>query len=295
MPRCEECDQAWDTDEEAARCCGAPGVFEWDWKPIFHFWSVSENRLIRGRFEIPNELYLGIELETECGSGTFAEFLSDANEIMGDPEFVYGKRDGSLDETGVELVTMPSTLDAFRRRFPWQALARWNENGARSFYRGSCGFHIHASRSFFTPTHLWRFAAFQMRNKSLCEAIAQRSNSHWAKWRSLSDFGSYDEAPLSDIVKGKGENGERYVAINFQNAATVELRYFRGNLRPEAILARVEFVDAIAHYTQPLSAADVMRGALSVAPFAEWVDTNRNRYSALANWLRDNETEWEDR
>lgn len=307
MPQCRECGDRWDTETEAENCCfsGIHGVHEWDFRPNFRFWMTDADGTPywasgRGWQSSPpsDALFIGVELETERGADAFPNFLANAGEDWEedweDPLFLYGKRDGSLcEDTGVELVTMPATLDAFQKVFPWDALAAWNNAGARSFHMGTCGFHVHVSRSHFSPTHLWRFVAWQMRNQSFCERLAQREHSRWARWQTLGEFREHGKA-LADVVKGKANNGERYVAINFQNAETVELRYFRGNLRPEAIRTRVEFVDALAAFTREMGASDVVGGALSVPNFAEFVRANIHRYATLAAWIADNENEWED-
>lgn len=284
MPRCEECGERWETELQASNCCGPEGIYEWDFRPEFKFWRIHEGTVSYG-YAPTDELFIGIELETECGIDSFPDFLSQADENYHAPNFCYGKRDGSLDETGVELVTMPATLDAFMQRFPWRALQAWNNEGARSFYRNSCGFHVHVSRDFFAPTHLWRFVAWQMRNQTFCHALAQRESVGYAKWRTLSEFGKYGSATLSDVVKGKADSGERYVAINFNNSETIELRYFRGNLRPEAIRARIEFVHALAYFTKNLSAREVMQGALSVETFSEYSLNRSDKYPTLATWI----------
>ena len=302
MPRCERCCERWETEWEAEACCRV-GVHDYSFRPDFLFWHMKDGTLtnslaVRSGFDFvapTDELFLGIELETECGADAWEQFLADAGEDWEEPSFVYGKNDGSLDESGIELVTMPATMDAFMQRFPWDALQRWNGNGARSFYRGSCGLHIHVSRSHFTPMHLWRFVAWQMRNQSFCEKIAQRDSSQWARWQSLGEFGTEYKPTLSDVVKGKESNGERYVAINFQNEHTVELRYFRGNLRADAIRMRVEFVDALARFTRNMTAREVMQGALTVERFANFVSAHSHRYSAMATFITDNMDEWEAR
>jgi hypothetical protein len=129
-----------------------------------------------------------------------------------------------------------------------------------------------------------------MRNQPFCEALAQRNSSQWARWHSLGDFGNGRKPSLGDIVKGKESNGERYVAINFQNSATVELRYFRGNLRADAIRTRIEFIDALARFTRNLSARDVINGALSVDALAQWTMGRATRYPHFAMWIMDNES-----
>ena len=297
MPSCADCGERWETEQSARSCCGGI-LHSYDFRPDFRYWYMNDGELasnfgaISNWQSIPpsNDLFIGCELETECGYDSFADFLSDAGEDHNQPLFVYGKSDGSLDGSGVEIVTMPATMDAFMARFPWRALQNWNDAGARSYYRESCGFHVHVSRSYFSPTHMWRFVAWQMRNQSFCEMLAQRNSSQWARWQTLGEFGNDYKPSLGDIVKGKESNGERYVAINFQNDATVELRYFRGNLRADAIRQRIEFVDALARFTKNLRASDVIAGALSVDAFANWTMARSERYGTLARWIMDNES-----
>lgn len=292
---CTECHERYESEYDADSCCDNGEINSYCYRPAFFFWRTDENGTpIASGVAPKNELFLGVELETECGKEYWSDFLMNANETFGAEKFCYGKEDGSLDESGVELVTMPSTLDAFMQRFPWDALRRWNANGARSYWRSSCGMHIHVSRSFFTPTHMWRFVAFQLRNQSLCARIGQRESSTYAEWQTLGEFGKYGTANLSAIVKGERANGARYVAINFQNDETIELRYFRGNLRTDVIRARVEFVHALAYFTQGLSARDVINGALSEIEFAAFVFARRDRYANLANWFLANPKNGED-
>ena len=299
MPRCAECNEAFEFESDARNCC-ASDLHPYDFRPQFRFWFMQDGspesnfgRITNWEHIAPtDDLYLGVELETERSRSTFSDFLQDAGESHDEPLFVYGKSDGSLSEDGVEIVTMPATMDAFMARFPWDALANWNDAGAKSFHMGTCGFHVHVSRSFFSAPHMWRFAAWQMRNQPFCEALAQRNSSQWARWQSLGDFGNGRKPSLGDIVKGKESNGERYVAINFQNSATVELRYFRGNLRADAIRTRIEFIDALARFTRNLSARNVMDGALSVDALAQWTMGRATRYPNFAMWIMDNESNY---
>ena len=300
-PQCAECGERWETERQSQNCCNRL-LHSYDYTPTFRYWSMNGSvpmwnvgeRIGWSIHPPTNELFMGIELETENGLDSFPQFMLDAGEVCNEENFVYAKSDGSLDDTGVELVTMPATLDAINAMFPWRALATWNANGARSFHRGTCGFHVHVSRRFFAPTHLWRFVAWQMRNQRFCEAIGQRTNSHWAQWQTLRDFGKDDAPTLEDVVKGKDANGSRYVAINFQNEHTIELRYFRGNLREDAIRLRIEFVDALAHYTKTIGAGDVLRGALGAGAFVHYCMENAERYATLTRWILDNETYGED-
>jgi hypothetical protein len=215
-------------------------------------------------------------------------FLQDAGEdASSEPTFLYLKEDGSLGSEGAEIVTMPSTFDAFRESFPFRALDRWREDGARSYAYQSCGLHIHIARSAFDAPHLWRFTKWQLKNQEYCQTVAQRSESTYAQW---TEGGRLEEraCSLPEIIKGKDSNRSRYIAINFQNAKTVELRYFKGNLTEESILAKVGFVDALYFFTKSLTYQDCAQGALnSPGRFLAFLrlPASQERYSALNNFM----------
>lgn len=282
--QCDECGDYSETEEMAEMCCGGRWVHDYSYTPSLQFFSGEDT--VR-RYATNGVLYLGMELETENAMDHMDQFYADASEDYGDPHFVWAKRDGSLGERGVEFVTMPATLDAFRTHFPFRALERLNANGARSFHTGTCGMHIHVSRSGFVDApHVWRFVKLQTWNVPMCEMVAQRPSCSWARWTSNGSIEDSDES-LPDVIKGKASNHERYVALNFQNSETIELRYFRGNLRTDAIVARLEFVHAMWEYTRGLSVRDVRAGALKAEPFMAWTRANIDQYATFVAFAND--------
>lgn len=266
---CEVCEAVYSGHDSAVGCCGSRnGINDYSYRPSPVFWHMGDLPVSSYR-PLPRTLYVGVEIEAEEAADSASEFLSDASEESGSEQFVYLKHDGSLGSGGVEIVTHPSTPEAFLERFPFDALEKWTARGARSFNRESCGLHIHVSRSAFTPSHLWRFVRFQLANVDHCVGVAQRRSDQWANWSGS----GMDEVKksLPSMVKGTKRNGVRYVAINFQNRDTVELRYFKGNLSPRIIRRQVLFVSAMYHYTRTLTVADVKGGAFDWGRFVEWV------------------------
>ncbi len=278
--QCDECGEWHDDESYAQRCCAPLNVHNYSFRPTLRFFVENEST----NFALPNELYMGVELEMENVQEHLDDWYRETCEDFHEPTFSFWKEDGSLGDSGAELVTMPATLDALRHAFPWDALAMLHRRGARSFHTGTCGMHIHVARSAFSSTHMWRFVKLQTKNVAMCESVGQRESNSWARW---SDGGNVDDSgvPLPEYVKGKDANDERYVAINFQNSATVELRYFRGNLVPESILAKFEFVHAMWKYTKKLGVSDVRNGALDSGAFLAWARAHATEYSTFVRFI----------
>ena len=183
---------------------------------------------------------------------------------------------------------MPSTLSAFRKRFPFAALEQWRKDGARSYAYSSCGIHIHVSRSAFDPPHMWRFVRFQLWNSQLCQLVAQREASQYARWTEGGAIRGNESDSLPAFIKGKDANRDRYVALNFQNDATLELRYFKGNLTEASILAKLSYVDSLYRFTKELTYRDCASGALrNSAAYLDWLADEE--YPELIEFLRERE------
>jgi hypothetical protein len=297
---CEGCGEAYTSYDAAQDCCydgederhSAVYVHSYSYRPtpkfFTHYCGINTvtNRASN------DVLYMGMEIEVEKMMPHADEFYSSLTTKQ--EQFVYMKTDGSLSHNGVEIVTMPGTLDSIRTLFPFDSLDNARNRGARSFYYGNCGFHIHVSRSAFSPTHMWKFVKFQINNPSLCQTVGQRNNSSYAHWnyQYRDKFNMGDGLP--SLVKGKSANGDRYVAINFQNHATVELRYFKGNILKAAILKNVEFVQSIYDYTKHLTAAEVMtRHGLSELSYLDWLGDKKELYPNLIQFIDSNSDQGE--
>jgi hypothetical protein len=215
--------------------------------------------------KLPGEdtkLYLGIELEVENGYGAPADIIARY------PDTLYCKHDSSLDD-GFEVVSHPLSYRYWADHNMVEDITSILLNaGARSFQTRTCGMHIHMSRNAFSNAHMWKFIQFMYRNADAAQVVAQRKDSSWARFTGRDD-GSYRKL----VSKDSKRYGERYVAINLNNEATIELRFFKGTLKPQGVRRNIEFAHAVYAYTQQLTYAAIREYAgLTFGAFLTWLE-----------------------
>jgi hypothetical protein len=192
--------------------------------------------------------YFGIELEVECPDGDIPEIVD------GLPDWCYAKEDSSLSH-GFEVVTYPLSWKWIQEhkdslKTLWGALAH---TGCRSYNTSTCGMHVHLSKSQFGTLHLYKFLRVFYENRSMVLTVSQRKSENLQQWANTDND---DEESLVKKAKDKTQH-RRYSAVNLQNAHTVEVRIFRGTLRPESFFKNLEFCHAAIAYTLDASLADV--------------------------------------
>jgi len=295
---CGDCGTRYAYDSDAMDCCERyrQAIRNYSYKPnVSFFEGPGSGNYISGisatwaTRPTPMTLYMGVEIEVERASGYAEEFLELANENSSeDPFFVYLKYDGSLSEDGMEIVTMPATLDAFREMFPFKSTDMLRDNGARAWAYTSCGMHVHVSRSAFTASHLWKFIKWQTENWEQCVQFAGRMSQQWASWNN--ETMDVCRTNTSKAVKGRGyaDWNNRYSAINIIPHQTVELRYFRPNLNKDGILRVIEFIQAIYDYTKQMSYSDVFNRRYNFELFKSFME-EKDKYQYALNYINVNE------
>jgi hypothetical protein len=103
--------------------------------------------------------------------------------------------------------------------------------------------------------------------------IAGRSNNNYASFS--------DKGKLVRKVKGGYQENGRYSAINTENDNTLEVRVFKGSLRPQRVLSALEFVTASVEYTRHLP-VNGKNNALSWLAFTGYVAKHAETYPNLA-------------
>lgn len=275
---CDNCDSNyWEGDDHDCDDDYESGVIhDYSYKPRPYFFPPKERAP-------DNRLYFGIELEVEATRG---ERLSCAEEVQNSlGERVYLKYDGSL-SNGFEIVTHPHTLEAFRKDFAFDKFASFRRSGLRSWDTTTCGLHVHVSRDAFgipydsrtdnysehitsRQTHEVRFMKLIYDNETQVCKLAGRKSGY-------AHFG--DKGNL--MRKAREQGYDRHVAVNTENDSTLEVRIFKGSLRPERVLGAIEFVHAGVEYTRDLKVNGKNR-ALSWLAFCGYVHANQDRYSNL--------------
>jgi hypothetical protein len=77
------------------------------------------------------------------------------------------------------------------------------------------------------------------------------------------------------------------VPVNLCNRHTVEVRIFRGTIRPKRILANLELVAGAVEYTRNLKTGDVASGALQYRSLVTWLNERSATYPHLCELLED--------
>lgn len=285
---CHSCESVYAYESSRDNCCpeeeDEPDLHYYSYHPPLRFWHLNDDGHTAARFHpLKFHLYMGIELEMEKVAPHARRLTERFNESWDDPMMFYWKHDGSLGYHGAELVTQPATLDAFMKLFPFEMLTEANELGARSFHYESCGFHIHVSRSAFAPSHLWKFIKLQTRSWRELSEFAGRHNTHWASWNSESMDDVSNNTKL--YAKDNRRQMQRYTALNFHPIDTVELRYFKGNINPDAVKRNVQIVDAMYQFTRQLTFRDVFSGHLSWPSFKHYISLHP-KYTEASHFIR---------
>lgn len=166
-------------------------------------------------------------------------------------QLIIAKTDSSLNH-GVEFVTQPMTLRA-HKLMNWEAL---QNKGFYAWNASTAGMHVHLPKSYFTTTQLWLFLKLYQNlwtsEKDYFNWLAGRAENSWAK-RQM-PFRDLAVNNLLAVASTKWDDRrDRYSALNFLNAYTIELRFFRSNTNIDGLLSRLEFVQATYDFVCVLS------------------------------------------
>lgn len=216
-----QCNNCYTDDDDV------DGLHDYGYTPTLKFRGIRKG-LTFGEFY--PETFIGVELEVESARSSQSSICDNAYDIMGN-DSVYCKSDGSLNN-GVEIVSHPYAIKAF----PFDKLrvlcAKLLESGARSYEPGTCGLHVHVSRTGLKNSD----------NREKLERIL------WKGMLLLKPFlmplsKRGDKFTYCNFPEVGGERlmRERYSAINFQNQHTVEVRFFRGTLHAESCVNSIKF------------------------------------------------------
>lgn len=193
--------------------------------------------------------YLGVELEIDEGGESASNAASILDIANADAEYLYIKHDGSLDD-GMELVTHPMSLEVHLHQMPWrEVLKKACVLGYRSHQSGTCGLHIHVSRSAFGETDWEQDAAiarilyfFEKHWDELLK-FSRRTQCQLNQWAQRYGLKEHPMDILDHAKKGCHAN--RYTCVNLQNRETIEFRIFRGTLKYNTLIATLQLIDRI--------------------------------------------------
>jgi Putative amidoligase enzyme len=214
-------------------------------------------------------LLFGVELEMEPRNDADQSDLIRALGGITREKYIL-KEDGSLDD-GVELVTIPLTLEDHASRFGWEHVLDPLRSIAKSGVdTDNCGMHVHINKAALSPLQIGKMLVFL--NSTVLQdqitIVAQRDSNTFCKRGS------------KKFTDGRSLSEYRHDIVNV-GTATVEIRMFRGNLRADRVFKNLEFCHALILYCRDASLTDIERWD----QFAVWLLKRRSQYPHLVDFL----------
>jgi hypothetical protein len=190
---------------------------------------------------------MGVELEIDngdrMGARTKLKPLSKGEQLF------YLKTDGSLSDSGIEIVTHPCTLDYHMNEFPWMDISKTvRENNYVSYGSKNCGFHVHVPRRYLTLCEATKLGLFVYAHVTYFERLAQRKESSYAKFKKW-------KASRHCL----DNEHDRYSAINFTGRGTIEFRLFKGTLSVTTIKSYLQLVHATCSFVKANSVMQILK------------------------------------
>jgi hypothetical protein len=214
-------------------------------------------------------LLFGVELEMEpTGRAEQSDLIEALGGITG-TRFIL-KEDGSLDD-GVELVTIPLSLEDHTARFGWEQVLEPLRSIAKSGAgTENCGMHVHINKAALSSLQIGKMLVFLNSTvlRDQITIIAQRESNTFCR-RSDKKF-----------TDGRTTSEYRHDIANV-GLVTVEIRMFRGNLRADRVFKNLEFCHALVLFCRDASLTQIERWE----EFAAWVQKRRSQYPHLVSFL----------
>ena len=267
--QCEECGEWYSEDvSDNGRCvcdecysgCSDTGdINTWKsprkrmpygFKPVPCMCATEAEKAAEGAGWEHSIIFYGFELEIDRRNKN-VDIDETSAEIVEHLPSTYCKTDCSLDlggsYSGIEIVSHPATLAWYEEHkadfedcFEMLTDDDWLSHNA-----GTCGLHVHISldameqkNPFAVNNMLFIFDRFWKQFVKFSRRTEDQLN-HWAK-RYSTMHDNYKD--IKNIAKGKCG---RYMAVNLQNRHTVELRMWRGTLKPQTFFATLQLVDTV--------------------------------------------------
>jgi hypothetical protein len=223
-----------------------------------------------------NELRFGVELElTPRGNQSIRRrtFLMDVRSKLSEDTIIF-KRDGSIGDSGVELVTSP----ILEKEFGYVADAIFAKASEFMVAGERCGMHVHISKAPLTELQrgkIMAFLNFKENDTFLASVAGRRPNTYCQKLGT--DNLTYN------FKDGRRYEWSRYTHYNIMPRYSDEFRLFASTTDKEEFLTRLEFVSALVKYCAPGATHLKLEAHRYYKNFVNWVSRFRKFYPHLFN------------
>ena len=235
---------------------------------------------------------IGVELEVEFKNlDGKAQWANKAKS-----NWFYCERDGSLNDNGVEIITVPMNPKDIKDRTTWEPLIEYLSNKAKSWDSPRCGLHVHIGREILgsNPEQqsetigklLYLYHHF-VNGTPMNTRIFGRDrayNEKDGKTREGDAVATLGSGVLKlNEVKNTLKKGlidksssDRYFDINLQNSNTIEFRKGRGSIKASRIIMVIEYCELMCKYAKSAKWEEISKDA-----FVAYVVSNISKDSPL--------------
>lgn len=242
-------------------------------------------------------IFMGFELELQTAGayGNSDGFMRTIRDIGRHPQLgnhVIIKHDGSTGTNGLEIVSIPATLQ-YHKSIMKEVFFKEDVGFSNRFKSSDlCGIHVHISKDCLNKYSIGRLIAFinSPNNAAFINAMAGRKENSYCQRLALkgeNKFGVDVSASIGAQVSMENEN--RHMprgATNLMNTAkTIEIRIFKSTTQENNFLRKLEFCEALVKFCrQPLS-----HNQVNAYEFVQFITAKDRRkdYPHLMHWLGD--------
>lgn len=224
-------------------------------------------------------LWLGVELELEPRD-KYSGYLDEIDNDVGD--FAVLKPDGSLSSYGVEIVSVPATLEWHRHH--WKRFFNNSAKLMKEWHTENCGMHVHMDKSAISALTLGKMLVFinSDENEKFIDLVGGRNqNTYCYRNNYMAEKpGRYGK----DFKESSGTDHHYALSVSEHNSGeTVEMRIFRANCAEAGFLKNLEFCVALVEFCKQASAKEVME----YVSFIRWmkVPSRMKQFPKLYAWL----------
>lgn len=235
---------------------------------------------------------IGVELEVEFKSSDGKNRWNDKAES----NWFYCERDGSLNDNGVEIITVPMNPKDIKDRATWEQLISYLSNKAKSWDSPRCGLHVHIGREILgrnpeqqsetigkllylyhhfvngTPMNTRIFGRDKAYNEK--DGKTREGDAVATLGSGVLKLNEVKNTLKKCLIDKSSSN--RYFDINLRNSNTIEFRKGRGSINASRIIMVIEYCEMMCKYAKSAKWEEISKDA-----FVSYVVSNISKESPL--------------
>lgn len=213
------------------------------------------------KFKGNDDLYFGIELEVGGAKSKFniLNFMKDVKKVT---DLIYFKRDGSINNYGVEAVSHPATYEFHKNSDIWNnVFISLNKNEIPE--DSSCGLHVHVSKRNLSNKQIACIDAFVNTQDEFIREIAGRESNRYCK-KIIKETNEWGVSHSSFLNSG------RYNSVNLTNPNTIEYRMFASTNDYDVFMNRLKFARNLTLFCKDKELSEVLEKDHILRKFQEF-------------------------